>query len=398
MWQGWAQPDPVPALPDPIPVDAQHHDTAALLRTEHAVAAVLADAPDDDALYSRLLAAIGESLGWSRGGLWLVGAEGSPPLRAAAWPDPRDGDGADGGAEAARAAASGKPEWCDDHGPAVLGFPIRGVAGVLGAIEFVLPGPGDPGAGLLATVASLGDRIGQSVERRRAETGLRESDARKGAIIDAAFDCIITMDAAGSVVEVNRATERTFGYRAEEMVGRELAELIVPPELREAHRRGVARYVAGGDGWSGTRSSCPRCAPTAASSRSRSPSAGPTRRPAAVHRLPARRHRAQARRGGAAALAEEQAALRRVATEVASEAAQERVFAVVTEEVGQLLGAHTSNMVRFESDGTAVVVGAWSTGGVGHMAMGTRLALDGPTVAARILPAAAPSASRASSG
>jgi hypothetical protein len=54
-------------------------------------------------------------------------------------------------------------------------------------------------------------------------------------------------------------------------------------------------------------------------------------------------------------LAEEQAALRRVATAVASEAEQERVFAVVTEEVGRLLGGQTSNMVRYEPYETAVV-------------------------------------------
>ena len=62
-----------------------------------------------------------------------------------------------------------------------------------------------------------------------------------------------------------------------------------------------------------------------------------------------------------ASLADEQAALRRVATTVASEARPgERVFAVVTEEVGRLLGAKSANMVRYEPDGTAVVVGGWS--------------------------------------
>ena len=79
------------------------------------------------------------------------------------------------------------------------------------------------------------------------------------------------MDHNGDVVEVNRATERVFGYRMEEMVGRELAELIVPPSLRAAHRRGVRRYLeAGSDQASITRSSSTGCARTAASSRSRS--------------------------------------------------------------------------------------------------------------------------------
>ncbi len=42
----------------------------------------------------------------------------------------------------------------------------------------------------------------------------------------------------------NSAFERTFGYRVEEVIGRELAEVIVPPSLREAHRNGIARYLA----------------------------------------------------------------------------------------------------------------------------------------------------------
>ena len=85
---------------------------------------------------------------------------------------------------------------------------------------------------------SLGLQISQFVERCRAQQAVRASDARKSAILDAAFDCIITMDHHGHVVEVNRAAERTFGYRAEEMIGRELADADRPAELREAPPRG----------------------------------------------------------------------------------------------------------------------------------------------------------------
>ena len=84
------------------------------------------------------------------------------------------------------------------------------------------------------------------------------------------------------------------------------------------------------------------------------------------------------------ALADEQAALRRVATTVASEAEQERVFAVVTEEVGRLLGAQTANMVRYENTETGVVVGEWKTGSVGSVPLGTRVDLASPTVSALI--------------
>jgi signal transduction histidine kinase len=63
-------------------------------------------------------------------------------------------------------------------------------------------------------------------------------------------------------------------------------------------------------------------------------------------------------RAGLAQLAEQQAALRRVATLVARGAAPEEVFAAVTEEVARLLDAELSNMVRYEPDGAFTIVGS----------------------------------------
>ena len=64
------------------------------------------------------------------------------------------------------------------------------------------------------------------------------------------------------------------------------------------------------------------------------------------------------------ALLDEQAALRRVATLVASAGDPARVFSTVTAEVGGLLGAQTANMVRYRHDGTADVIGEWNEPGV----------------------------------
>ena len=60
-----------------------------------------------------------------------------------------------------------------------------------------------------------------------------------------------------------------------------------------------------------------------------------------------------------AALTEEQAALRRVATLVARESPPDEVFAAVAEELGRLLGATSTALYRFEDDGTATLVGRW---------------------------------------
>jgi PAS domain S-box-containing protein len=66
------------------------------------------------------------------------------------------------------------------------------------------------------------------------------------AVLDAALDAVVAIDGSGRVVEWNAAAERTFGYRAAEARGREMAELIVPAELRDRHRAGLRRHVAGG--------------------------------------------------------------------------------------------------------------------------------------------------------
>jgi len=82
---------------------------------------------------------------------------------------------------------------------------------------------------------------------RRSEAFLAGSEARKAAILDSALDCIVTIDHEGCIVEFNPAAERTFGYRRDQVVGKHLADVIVPSSLRENHRRGLARYLATGE-------------------------------------------------------------------------------------------------------------------------------------------------------
>jgi two-component system, chemotaxis family, CheB/CheR fusion protein len=68
-------------------------------------------------------------------------------------------------------------------------------------------------------------------------------EALSRTFLDSALDCIITMDASGRVQEFNPASERVFGFSRSEAVGKELAELIIPPRLRERHRHGLDRYL-----------------------------------------------------------------------------------------------------------------------------------------------------------
>ena len=82
---------------------------------------------------------------------------------------------------------------------------------------------------------------------------LRQSDggeerARHGAVLEASLDAIVTIDHAGRVLEFNPSAERMFGYARADVLGRDMATLIVPPRLREQHRAGMEQYLATGEG------------------------------------------------------------------------------------------------------------------------------------------------------
>jgi signal transduction histidine kinase len=82
-------------------------------------------------------------------------------------------------------------------------------------------------------------------------------------------------------------------------------------------------------------------------------------------------------------MADEQAALRRVATAVATELEPERLYGLVAEEVGRALDARIANILRYNGDGTALILGAW-TERAETIPVGETFALDGATVATQI--------------
>ena len=101
---------------------------------------------------------------------------------------------------------------------------------------------------------SAGNIIGVSkilrdiTERIRADEKLRQSEALKAAMLESSLDGIITMNHEGKVIEANPTVEKIFGYSRDDMLGKEMAALIIPPSLRERHRQGLAHYLATGEG------------------------------------------------------------------------------------------------------------------------------------------------------
>jgi PAS domain S-box-containing protein len=240
-----------------------------LQRVEHAVARILAETDRPVEAYAAVLEAIGSSLGWELGAVWETDQAAGRLRCVCTWnagePAPdfealserialRAGEGLPG-----RVLESGEPTWIvdtpeDGNFPradaarrsglhAAFGLPLRSARGVVGVMEFFSRKLREPDERLLWTMRVLGSQVGQFVARRQAEEEVRASESRMRAMLEAALDAVVTMDHRGHILGWNHAAETTFGYRADEAVGREMAELIVPPGLRAAHRKGLARFL-----------------------------------------------------------------------------------------------------------------------------------------------------------
>jgi PAS domain S-box-containing protein len=67
------------------------------------------------------------------------------------------------------------------------------------------------------------------------------------AMLASSLDAVVTIDETGRVLTFNNAAEATFGYSAEDAHGRDVAELIIPPSLRERHYNALARHLDTGE-------------------------------------------------------------------------------------------------------------------------------------------------------
>lgn len=122
---------------------------------------------------------------------------------------------------------------------------------VLGAIVaghlFVVPG--DPGAqGEYVRYFIVGIAMAAVCEAMRSTE--RQSAERQrilAATTDAALDCIVTVDLDDRIVEFNPSAERTFGRSRDSAIGRDVREVILPPDARERHAAGLARRLESGE-------------------------------------------------------------------------------------------------------------------------------------------------------
>jgi diguanylate cyclase (GGDEF)-like protein/PAS domain S-box-containing protein len=79
------------------------------------------------------------------------------------------------------------------------------------------------------------------------EHAWRSSEIKLRAVIDGALDAIVTIDENGHLQEFNPAAERIFGYTRDQVIGRPLAEVMIPPAKRHAHSMGHQRFISTGE-------------------------------------------------------------------------------------------------------------------------------------------------------
>lgn len=245
-----------------------------LREADHAITALLSTDSDLKAIARQVLQSVCDTLGWSVGILWRADPGQQVLEYVDSWQ--RDSRADDFIADSQRRRfesgiglpgrvwKSGQPAWVYDvvvdlnfpragaaaraglHGG--FAFPIVAGQNVLGVMEFFAPEPRRAEPSVLALMSAAGSQIGQFIDRRRALQRVIESEALSSAMVSAALDCVISIDASGCILEFNPAASMTFGISREDAIGRELAALIVPEELRERHRAALRRCVETGEG------------------------------------------------------------------------------------------------------------------------------------------------------
>ena len=242
------------------------------------------------------------------------------------------------------------------------------------------------------TLQRLRDRVVPSVEalveatrdREAINRALEASRKDLERFFDLSSDLLCIAGLDGSYRRINPAFEKALGYPASELMARPFSEFVHPADLNRtrdaldqlARGQPVAQFEIrficsdGSERWIEWNT---------VSDRSELYGAGRdvTERRAAQRTIKASHEALRV-------LAEQQAALRRVATLVARGADQSEVFASVATELSRILGGHSTALCHFGSDGEATLVANRTEPGLKWTTVGTRLSLSGENVASKV--------------
>ena len=138
-----------------------------------------------------------------------------------------------------------------DRAPGVPLIVVTGSVGDEAAAECIKRGATD--YILKHALARLPRAISSALTQRtlhttmdRAVSERNASERLRMAILESALDCVIGIDMQGRVIEFNAAAQTTFGYRREDVLGRPIADLIIPERYRQDHLDGLKAYIRSG--------------------------------------------------------------------------------------------------------------------------------------------------------
>jgi PAS domain S-box-containing protein len=239
----------------------------------------------------------------------------------------------------------------------------------------------------------LGHNRGERKERVDVGTPhLPQSGTELEEFFDLTIDllCIVGFD--GYFKRVNPSLERTLGYPRPELFSRSVLDITHPDDVQPS-REALAQLAEGHDlvGFE-SRVVCADGSVRWLEWNTRTmPERGvvygaardTTERRRADAEVREAQRMLEASRDELRVLADEQAALRRVATLVARGSAPDAVFAAVGREVGEMLGVDATHLGRYEADGTVVSVAQW--GRYPGVPIGAPFPLEGDSVSARVL-------------
>lgn len=134
-------------------------------------------------------------------------------------------------------------EWARREGlVSFAGYPLITNDELVGVVALFSRNRMEPAA--LTALEAVATGVALAIERGRTEEALRASETRLESVVRSALDAVITIDHRGTILTFNPAAEATFGFRRDDVIGREMADVIVPVRHRDAHRAGMQRFLA----------------------------------------------------------------------------------------------------------------------------------------------------------
>lgn len=242
------------------------------LHIQNAVSRLLAESPRLAEAAPRIVQTLGENTGWDAATIWNIDPDENTIRCEGVWtarlPNAqeferitREARFEPGAGLPGRVWSNSEPTWIPDLAKdpnfpraraaltaglrTALAFPVRRGEHILGVIECFSRSIRQRDENFLQMMATIGDQVGQFVERKSAEETLHSSEEMHRTISETAADGIISIDEASTIISVNPGVERIFGYAKEEMVGKSLTALM-PENMRAAHHAGIQRYLRTG--------------------------------------------------------------------------------------------------------------------------------------------------------